>query len=101
MMYAITGRLLKVGTESSVDRETGERRDRKFIQLLGDVPTRDGEDTKFAMVDLTVKDVRPYEALQDAVIRVPFGFFAAAKGREVLFVPKGSRPELVSTPEAA
>jgi len=99
-MYAIEGKLIKVGTESRIDKETGERKDRRFIQLLGDIPTRDGEDSKYAMVDLSVDDTRPYENLEDQVIRVPFGFFAAGKGNAVLFVPKGSRPELAHPSQA-
>jgi hypothetical protein len=96
MMYSITGQLLIAASEQTTDKESGEVRTRRFIQLLGNVPTRDGHGAKYGMVELTVQDLEPYQALKGQEIRVPFGFFAAAKGQAVQFVPKGAKPEPVT-----
>ena len=94
VMFTITGQLLKAYPETQVNKETGEEMKRNKIQLLGDMPLRDGSGTRFDMVTLSVEDLGPYRELEGQTIRVPFGFFAPGKGNVITFVPKGSRPEL-------
>ena len=94
VMFTITGQLLKAYPETQVNKETGEEMKRNKIQLLGDMPLRDGSGTRFDMVTLSVEDLGPYRELEGQTIRVPFGFFATGKGNVITFVPKGSRPEL-------
>ncbi|WP_460549622.1 hypothetical protein, partial [Geodermatophilus aquaeductus] len=92
MMFSITGRLLKAFTERQTNRETGEVTPRYRIQLLGEIPLRDGSGSRHDLVTLNVDRLDLYEHLEGEVIRVPFGFFAPAKGQVITFVPKGSKP---------
>lgn len=97
MMFSITGQLLKAFQERQVNKDTGEEVTRSRIQLLGDVPLRDGSGSRHDLVTLNVEELGPYRDLEGETIRVPFGFFAPAKGNVITFVPKGSKPELASS----
>ncbi|MYL22070.1 hypothetical protein GLW04_19535 [Halobacillus litoralis] len=94
MMFSITGQLLKAFAERQVNKETGEEVTRHRIQLLGDVPLRDGSGSRHDLVTLNVESLNDYKELEGKTIRVPFGFFAPAKGNVITFVPKGSKPAL-------
>lgn len=96
MMFSITGQLLKAFPEIQTNRETGEQITRYRIQLLGEIPIRDGSGSRYDMVTLNVEDLRPYQELKGKTIQVPFGFFAPGKGNVVTFVPKGSKPQVVA-----
>lgn len=96
-MFSITGELRKVFTEKQVNRDTGEETTRHRIQILGEIPLRDASgDTREDMVTLSVDNPIEYRDLVKQVITVPFGFFAPGKGNVVSFVPKGSKPQVVS-----
>ncbi len=95
-MFSITGELRKVYSEHHVNRDTGEQTTKHRIQILGEIPLRDSDGTKEDMVTLTIDNPADYRDLVKETITVPFGFFAPAKGNVVTFVPKGSRPLLVS-----
>ena len=94
-MFSITGQLINAFPEKQVNKDTGEETTRHRIQLLGDIPLRDGSGTRYDLITLNVEDLRPYQELQGKTISVPFGFFAPGKGNVVTFVPKGSKPTLV------
>lgn len=94
MMFSITGQLLKAFSERQVNKETGEEVTRNRIQLLGDVPLRDGSGSRHDLVTLNVENLHDYKELEGKTIKVPFGFFAPAKGNVITFVPKGSKPAL-------
>lgn len=96
MMFSITGQLLKGFPEVQTNRETGEQVERFRIQLLGEIPLRDGSGCRYDMVTLNVDSLTPYRELAGKTIRIPFGFFAPAKGQVISFVPKGAKPEVVS-----
>lgn len=96
MMFSITGQLLKAFSERQVNKETGEEVTRHRIQLLGDVPLRDGTGSRHDLVTLNVDDLALYRPLEGKTIQVPFGFFAPAKGNVITFVPKGSKPALAA-----
>ena len=96
MMFSITGQLLKAFSERQTNRETGEETTKQRIQLLGDVPLRDGTGSRHDLVTLTVDDLAPYRELEGKTIQVPFGFFAPAKGQVITFVPKGAKPVLAA-----
>lgn len=95
-MFSITGRLVKSFPEKQINRDTGEEITRYRIQLMGDIPLRDGSGTRFDLVTLSVEDLEPYHDLENQLVSVPFGFFAPGKGNVVTFVPKGSKPQLVA-----
>jgi|TARA_B100000768_G_C11262837_1_gene369591 hypothetical protein len=95
-MFSITGQLLKAFPETQVNRDTGEEVQRFRIQLLGNIPLRDGSGNRFDMVTLSVENLQPYKELEGKTICVPFGFFAPGKGNVVTFVPKGAKPQLVA-----
>lgn len=98
MMYSIIGRLEHVFDQKQVNKETGEETQRHKIQLVGRVPLPDGSDgTRLELVTLNVDDPAAYKHLVGSDIRVPFGFFAPSKGTVVQFVPKGSKPQKVTT----
>lgn len=94
IMFTITGQLLKAYPENQVNRETGEITKRNKIQLLGEMPIRDGSGTRFDMVTLNIEDLSDYEGLEGETIRVPFGFFSPQKGSVITYVPKGAKPEV-------
>jgi len=96
MMFSITGQLLKCFSEPHTNRDTGEQTTKHRIQLLGEIPLRDGSGSRYDMVTLNVDDVRQYRELEGKSIRVPFGFFSPAKGQVITFVPKGSKPQLAT-----
>lgn len=96
MMFSITGQLLKVFQEKQVNRETGEEVTRSRIQLLGEIPLRDGSGSRHDLVTLNVEDLGPYRPFEGKTIRVPFGFFSPGKGQVITFVPKGSKPQPMS-----
>lgn len=96
MMFSITGQLLKAFSERQVNKETGEEVTRNRIQLLGDVPLRDGSGSRHDLVTLNVESLQDYKELEGKTIKVPFGFFAPAKGNVITFVPKGSKPTLAA-----
>jgi len=94
-MFSITGELRKVYSENQTNRDTGEIIRRYRIQILGDIPLRDGSgDTREDMVTLNVDNPDDYRDLVRQVITVPFGFFSPGKGNVVTFVPKGSKPQV-------
>lgn len=95
-MFSITGELRKVYSEQQLNRDTGELSTKHRIQILGEIPLRDSDGTKEDMVTLTIDNPADYRDLVKETITVPFGFFAPAKGNVVTFVPKGSRPLVVS-----
>lgn len=95
-MFSITGELRKVYSENHTNRETGEITRKHRIQMLGEVPLRDSDGTKEDFVTLTIDNPADYQDLVRETITVPFGFFAPGKGNVVVFVPKGSRPQVVS-----
>lgn len=96
-MFSITGELRKVFSERQVNRDTGEETTKHRIQILGEIPLRDTSGgTREDMVTLTVDNPAEYRDLVKKNITVPFGFFAPGKGNVVTFVPKGSKPQLVS-----
>lgn len=98
MMYSIIGRLEHVFDQKQVNRETGEESQRHKIQLVGRVPLPDGSnETRLELVTLNVDDPAIYKPLVGSDIRVPFGFFAPSKGTVVQFVPRGARPQKVSS----
>lgn len=95
-MFSITGELRKVYSEQHINRDTGEQTTKHRIQILGEIPLRDSDGCKEDMVTLTIDNPAEYRDLVKETITVPFGFFAPAKGNVVTFVPKGSRPLVVS-----
>lgn len=98
MMYSITGKLENVYPQKQTNKETGEIIQRHKIQLIGRVAVPDGGGgSRLELVTLNVDDPTIYADLIGEDIRVPFGFFAPSKGTVIQFVPKGSRPEVVSS----
>lgn len=84
-MIRITGQVANVFVtkRSEID---GERRggDHK-IQILGEFPSED-QTVRLQLVDLKVKDAKPYQALKGKKVSVPVGAFSPAKGSVVFFV---------------
>ena len=95
-MYTITGQLMNTFHQPIVDRETGEKRQQPKIQIMGDLPVKDTDEVRNDLVTLTVESLEPYKPLHGKTIRIPFGMFAPGKGNVVQFVPKGSKPQVVT-----
>ena len=95
-MLTITGRLIN-GFEApkGVNAKTGDEDGGKpRIQLLGTVVLQNDE-TRYDLVTLGVDDERPYSVLRDKDISVPVTVFVSGKN-PVFFVPKGSRPRVLT-----
>lgn len=96
-MFSITGQLMKAFPERQINRDTGEEVTRYRIQLIGEIPLRDGSGTRLDLVTLNVERLQDYSELVGQRISVPFGFFSPAKGQVITFVPKGSKPQLATS----
>lgn len=95
-MFTLRGEVIGLYKTRPTDQDTGEKLEKDKVQVMGEIPVPEGDGTRRGLIDLTVPDPRPYQALQDKTIEVPVGFFAPAKGQVIHFVPKGARPRLVS-----
>jgi hypothetical protein len=95
-MLTITGRLINVfEAPKGINAKTGDEYGGKpRIQLLGTVVLQNDE-TRYDLVTLGVDDERPYSVLRDKDISVPVAVFVSGKN-PVFFVPKGSRPRVLS-----
>lgn len=93
-MYSITGQLVMVYEDSASDGEGGSKRVTR-AQLLGEVPKRDGAGTRYGFEDVNIpRDLSAdFRALEGCNVTIPIGMFAPAKGRVIMFVPEGSRPQ--------
>ena len=101
MMFSIIGELRNVFEQERTDRDTGEVQTKHRIQILGDIPVPgDRGETRLELVTLNVEEPSIYRGLLGKQIRVPFGFFAPSKGQVITFVPKGAKPQVVSSPQA-
>lgn len=92
-MFNVTGDLVKVYRQERADRETGEIQVEHRANILGEIPTRDGKDTRVDLQDIRIPGemVGDMKAAQGKQVTVPIGFFAAGKNQMVVFIPKGSR----------
>jgi len=92
-MFNVTGNLVKVYRQERPDRETGEIQVEHRANIMGEIPTRDGKDTRVDLQDIRIPGelVADMKAAQGKTVTVPIGFFAAAKNQMVVFIPKGSR----------
>lgn len=94
-MYTLNGQLVHAFCEKVVNRETGEERSVHRIQVMGSMPTRDGDASRYDMDTLTVPDHRPYKELVGKRLRVPIGLFSPGGKTVIKFVPKGTKPEVI------
>jgi len=92
-MFNVTGNLVKVYRQERIDRDTGETQIEHRANILGEIPTRDGKDTRVDLQDIRIPGdlVADMKAAEGKEVTVPIGFFAAAKNQMVVFIPKGSR----------
>jgi len=92
-MFKVSGRLAKVYRQKRVDRETGEQTTETRCNILGEIPTRDGGDTRLDLQDIRVPDdlASTLTKLEGQDVNLPVGLFAPAKGQIVVFIPKGSK----------
>ena len=93
-MYLMAGQLVNAFAERLPDRETGELRVVHRIQVMGGMPTRDGQAVRNELDTLTVPDSEPYRHAVGRHVRIPIGMFSPAKGTVIKFVPKGAQPEI-------
>lgn len=99
-MLQMTGQLVNVFERPKGVGKNGEEFEAKpTIQIMGSNPLQNGQE-RFELVTLGVEDERPYQVLKGKQIRVSVGVFAT-KGAAVFYVPKGSRPDLVTDARSA
>ncbi len=96
-MFTVTGEVLKTFIQvGQADKETGVIGKSSIkVQIMGEMPVQGG-DSKLEMINLTIEDQKIYDDLKRKRIRVPLGFFSPQKGNIVYFIPKGSKPELIT-----
>jgi hypothetical protein len=96
-MFTVTGQVMKTFIqEGKTDKQTGEIEESSIkVQILGEMPVKGG-DSRLDLITLTVENEKTYSDLTGKRIRVPLGFFAPSKGQIIYFIPKGSKPELLS-----
>lgn len=100
-MFTARGTVVGLYKNRRVDQSTGEQVEKDKVQLYGALPMPDEDGTRVGLIDLTVPDSRPYQALKDKEIEVQIGFFAPAKGTVITYVPKGARPKPITNSSAA
>lgn len=81
-MITINGTLLNVFKQPT--RVEGEDDEKPKIQVLGDIPQRNGEIRK-ELVTISVPNIGDYEELEGQYVSVPAGAFAPAKGTVIFF----------------
>ena len=96
-MFTVTGQVINTYEQpGQVDKSTGEvGRKTPKVQILGDMPVQGG-DIRRELITLSIEDEKAYQSLVGKSIRVALGFFAPNKGSIVMFIPKGSKPEVIS-----
>ena len=93
-MLQITGKVVNLYTNEAGTNKDGEAYDaRHKVQLLGAVDLPNG-DVKHDLIDLTVEDLKEWQALQGRDVAVDIGAFAPSKGNIVYFIKKGSKPQV-------
>jgi hypothetical protein len=95
-MLMMTGQLINVfEAPKGINTKTGDEYGGKpRIQLLGALLLPNGE-TRYDLVTLGVEDDRPYNAIKGSQISVPVSVFVSGRNA-VYFVPKGSRPQVLT-----
>jgi len=94
-MYTVNGKVVNAFSEWMPPRGDQEGRRVHRVQIMGEVPTRDGEGSRYDLDTLTVPDSETYRSLIGKSIRLPVGLFSPAKGQVIKFVPKGTAPEVL------
>jgi len=97
-MFTVTGQVMNTFVQpGSVNKDTGEIGPSTVkIQLVGQMPVQGGDESRFDLITLSVKEPDDFKGLVGKTVRIPLGFFAPSKGSIIYFIPKGGKPELVS-----
>ena len=92
-MFRVTGQLAKVYDQERKDQETGEITKETRANILGEIPTRDGNDTRLDLQDIRIPDdlAASVRKLVGREISLPVGIFSPQRGRLVVYVPRGSK----------
>lgn len=100
-MITMEGRLINTyKANSRIDKETGKVIEGKEkIQIMGQMPMESGE-FRNEMHDLTCHDLNAFKQYQGKTIRFALGIMSAGDNT-ILFLPKGTKPELVSESKTA
>jgi len=96
-MFTLCGQVANVFVqEGGVSKKTGEEYDpRDKVQLLGELPLPQGG-KRLELVTLNTEDARLFEQAVGRRVRVAVGFYA--QGKSVgYFIPRGAKPQLVTT----
>lgn len=85
-MLVIKGQVFNVyTTKKGVTKDGKEFGGEAKVQLLAEVPAEDGT-SKSELVDLKVKDPRPFALHRSHDVEVPVGVFSPARGQVVFFI---------------
>ncbi len=100
-MFYIKGQLINIFTQpEQTNRRTGELMpEAHYVQILGKIPRQSGN-SEYQTVRLKVEHLTEYKPLLGKEITVPVQFMAR-ENRTFPYIPKGSKPELVSNVKAA
>lgn len=95
-MFLVSGEVLHLYAAPGYrDRETGKySEDKPKVQLLGDLPLRNGEVEK-KVLTVTCDHPEDFQPLKGKQVLVPLGMFSPAKDNIIYFIPKGCKPVLV------
>lgn len=81
-MITVNGTLLNVYVQPT--RVEGEEDEKPKIQVLGDIPQRNGHIRK-ELVTISVPDISLYKGKEGEHVQVPVGTFAPSKGTVIFF----------------
>lgn len=93
-MLTLTGQLINIFESPKGVKDEKEYGGQDKIQILGEVVLQNGE-SRNDLITLTTHNKSLFDGMIGIPIRVPVSVFANGKSI-TYFIPKGSKPELVS-----
>jgi len=93
-MLTLTGQLINIFESPKGVKDEKEYGGQDKIQILGEVVLQNGE-SRNDLITLTTHNKSLFDGMIGTPIRVPVSVFANGKSI-TYFIPKGSKPELVS-----
>lgn len=93
-MLTLTGQLINIFESPKGVKDEKEYGGQDKIQILGEVVLQNGE-SRNDLITLTTHNKSLFDGMIGVPIRVPVSVFANGKSI-TYFIPKGSKPELVS-----
>ena len=95
-MFSLTGQVVNVFVApTGTDKEGNEYGGQDKVQIIGDVPLKNG-DTRKDLITLTTDVGTHFKSLVGSSVTLPVAFYAPSKGQVSFYIPKGYTPTSAS-----